>query len=692
MGALAVALGIGVAVANGGVANATTDPDQTDTANTGNQDPDNPTVDDPGTDSPAGPEGPETPAVVINGVDHNDNEEDETPQRRVRPRVMILDVLRGANFLGARRTEENPGPAKQPDVGEEKQAADPNEVVGSAKFAAPAGSDPVKQALPGARALHQSIGAVTASTPQKIVTSKVLPGPTKTATVVETLTTHSQRQAATVTGTSALAIPTVEPVAPKPGHLVISLLSTIGLRPDAFPPSSPLAPIGQVLEFVYAGLRRFDHTFFNETPTATPLIVDTNTNTGVVTGRVATDYEGDALVYRVVDAPDEGEVVFNPDGTFTYTPDRNETHAVGETDEFTVVVSDRTNFHLHLLSPGWHETTVTVSNIPVVANNTVIDTVDDAGATILRPEDLAISRDGSRVYITDSDANKVHVIDTETNEIIDIDPTTTAVDSISVGDRPEGLAVVEVGGKEYLYVANWGDGTVSIVDTTTYAVVSKPLDPPNEVLGLGQVAAAPDGSKVYVTGFYGMYTIDTAGGGVTFISLRDDPLDSNRYDIAVTPNGQFAYAPDFAAPFETGDINVINLGTGAVTKIDAAPDQFIEDVVISPDGRYVYMTGESLIVLDTTTNTIVARNTDIGDGRGLTISPDGTRLYVTQINFDRITVVDTATLEIVDDIPVDDPWNVAVTPDGTRAYVIGFATPRVSVIALQTPTDPAIEV
>jgi hypothetical protein len=76
------------------------------------------------------------------------------------------------------------------------------------------------------------------------------------------------------------------------------------------------------------------------------------------------------------------------------------------------------------------------------------------------------------------------------------------------------------------------------------------------------------------------------------------------------------------------------LATGGVIKIDAAPDQFIEDVVISPDGRYTYMTGESLIVLDATTNTIVARNTD----------------------------------------------------------VVGFATPRVSVIALQAPADPAIAV
>ncbi len=91
-------------------------------------------------------------------------------------------------------------------------------------------------------------------------------------------------------------------------------------------------------------------------------------------------------------------------------------------------------------------------------------------------------------------------------------------------------------------------------------------------------------------------------------------------------------------------------------------------------------------------NTIVARNTDVSDGRGLAISPHGTRLYVTQIGYNEVTVVDTATLQVVDNIPVQSAWNVAITPDGTRAYVVGFATPGVSVIALQTPTDPALVV
>jgi len=43
-------------------------------------------------------------------------------------------------------------------------------------------------------------------------------GRTKPAAVLDTLTTQTQRQAATIANPSILATPTVEPVAPKPGR------------------------------------------------------------------------------------------------------------------------------------------------------------------------------------------------------------------------------------------------------------------------------------------------------------------------------------------------------------------------------------------------------------------------------------------------------------------------------------------
>ena len=92
---------------------------------------------------------------------------------------------------------------------------------------------------------------------------------------------------------------------------------------------------------------------------------------------------------------------------------------------------------------------------------------------------------------------------------------------------------------------------------------------------------------------------------------------------------------------------------------------------------------DGVTVIDTDTNTVVGTVDGVGDARGMTLSPDGSRLYVTQINFDRVAVVDTETLEVVDTVPLENAWNIVASPDGTRAYAVAFTDdPNVSVIAV----------
>ena len=182
VGALAVALGIGVAVANGGVAHATTDPDPNqDTTQTG-QNADDSTAENSGTGISAGAEGPETPTVVVNGVEQNDND-GTTTQRRVKPRVMILDVLRGANILGARRADDVDRVEQPKDYRHSPQQPELNPDAGgaSAKLTTPPGNAPAKQAAAGPRVLQQTLAAIA---PQSklgaTATARIHPGPTKT--------------------------------------------------------------------------------------------------------------------------------------------------------------------------------------------------------------------------------------------------------------------------------------------------------------------------------------------------------------------------------------------------------------------------------------------------------------------------------------------------------------------------------
>ena len=126
------------------------------------------------------------------------------------------------------------------------------------------------------------------------------------------------------------------------------MLSAIGFAP--FVTNSPIAPVEPpTLWAVFAWVRRqFQVTFFNRTPTATP--VQLTQSASVITGTIgAVDPDGDRLTYTVTQGPARGTVVATADGNYTYTPN-TALAAIGGTDTFTVLVDDNTTFHLHLFN------------------------------------------------------------------------------------------------------------------------------------------------------------------------------------------------------------------------------------------------------------------------------------------------------------------------------------------------------
>ena len=67
-------------------------------------------------------------------------------------------------------------------------------------------------------------------------------------------------------------------------------------------------------------------------------------------------------------------------------------------------------------------------------------------------------------------------------------------------------------------------------------------------------------------------------------------------------------------------------------------------------------------VIDTATNTVVA-TIPVGDHPfGIAITPDGTRAYVTDIISRTVSVIDTATNTVVATSPIEEPFGIAITP------------------------------
>ena len=68
------------------------------------------------------------------------------------------------------------------------------------------------------------------------------------------------------------------------------------------------------------------------------------------------------------------------------------------------------------------------------------------------PVGVAVTPNGSYVYVTNYHSDTVSVVQTSDNTVVDI---------ISVGDFPRGVAVIPNG--RYVYVANGFDNTMSVI-------------------------------------------------------------------------------------------------------------------------------------------------------------------------------------------------------------------------------------
>jgi YVTN family beta-propeller protein len=94
---------------------------------------------------------------------------------------------------------------------------------------------------------------------------------------------------------------------------------------------------------------------------------------------------------------------------------------------------------------------------------------------------------------------------------------------------------------------------------------------------------------------------------------------------------------------------------------------------------YVANSGSNTVsVIDTATNMIVATIPVGGTPRYVAITPDGAFAYVTSLS-STVSVIATATKTVIATIPVvGAPYHVAITPDGAFAYVTNSTTSNVS--------------
>jgi YVTN family beta-propeller protein len=90
------------------------------------------------------------------------------------------------------------------------------------------------------------------------------------------------------------------------------------------------------------------------------------------------------------------------------------------------------------------------------------------------------------------------------------------------------------------------------------------------------------------------------------------------------------------------------------------------DARVSPDGRELYVStgrGNSVVVIDTATDKLVA-TIPVGERVwGIALSPDGSKLYAANGASNDISVIDVKARKELKRIKVGDgPWGIAVAP------------------------------
>ncbi len=243
------------------------------------------------------------------------------------------------------------------------------------------------------------------------------------------------------------------------------------------------------------------------------------------------------------------------------------------------------------------------------------------------------------------------------------------------------LCITEAQAAPFVYVANSGDGTVTVIDTVTNTVVGSPItvgDTPTSI------AITPDYKTAYVT--------NRGSNSVTPITLATNisgeaiSIGVGTFSpqvIAITPDGTTAYV----ANRDDDSVVRINLVTNMLidNPITVAPDSF--GIAITPDGQAVYIAGSGgwvVTPIDTVTN-IAGAYISVEAPQAIAITPDGKTAYVAGSSVDLIDIAtDTVTLSI----PVGSYGAnaIAITPDGKFAYVSNSFKTYVSVIDLETNT------
>lgn len=271
--------------------------------------------------------------------------------------------------------------------------------------------------------------------------------------------------------------------------------------------------------------------------------------------------------------------------------------------------------------------------------------------------------------------SKIYVANFKDNTISVIDPTINKVTyTISVPNGPEGMVITPDG--RYVYLSSSDNGQVSVIDTTKDAVIAN-IDVGYKPKGL---AITTDGGKVLAAVANAVVTIDTHSNQIVHQYPIKEP-----HNIAISPDGKTAYVgsqdPEHFA------LIVINLTQNHIEgkiPLHYAP----RDIQFSPSGKCLYFTvagDNAILILDTIKHQIIAKMPTGSSPHGLLFSHKGDLGFTVSQGSGQLQIFNPKLSNIVHEIPLGKlPHSIALTANDAKAYVTNEGSNSVSVVDISS--------
>ena len=264
------------------------------------------------------------------------------------------------------------------------------------------------------------------------------------------------------------------------------------------------------------------------------------------------------------------------------------------------------------------------------------------------PTDVVAHPNGKFVYVANAGDNSISIIGTDTNQVIG---TIKLGPSVIPGSYILSWLAILPDGK-FLYAANSENfSAIDVVSTETNKVVSTVQTGNSN--GFYRLVASPDGKFIYSLqeglnapdrNFMTVTQIDTVSnaplGSVSF-----DGGNGTGWDLAITPDGSWLYFPSVFYDYNQAElfVDLIEISTHPLQMHkDYSGLRFADGLTVSNDGKQLYMTSYAPMVLGVFNRTTKQEIRQIGmaaSGGRVFEAPDSKTVFA--IGTDTISIAST---------------------------------------------------